>query len=136
MAAGVKSQSEDLKGLIQHQAQIRKWLQEVNLKITEVEDSYLEDTPLGNIVRGFEIDGRPLPLRNRGQERMFSNSSYTVWCDNKIQENIDGGDKKVANKSEVKGSNQPKSKKARKSSSSLAISKSGKDTDPDWGDDY
>lgn len=65
-----KGQSDDLKALIQHQAQVKKWLLEVrvtcelnsinlkkmsqvNKRIADLEESYLEDTPLGNIVRGW-----------------------------------------------------------------------------------
>lgn len=83
--------SDELKQLIAHQAQIKSWLSEVNTRIAEMEESYLEETPMGNIVRGWEIDGKLLPLRSRGggpgeeKEKIFSNSSYQCWLETKAQ---------------------------------------------------
>jgi hypothetical protein len=41
---------------------------------------HMQDTPLGNVVRGWDPDGKPLPLRSRSQmdekERLFTYSSY------------------------------------------------------------
>ena len=77
--------SEELRILTEHQKQIKSWLSEVQQKITTLEDSYLEDTTLGNVVRGWEVDGKAAPLfKMKGQEdkeRIFSNSSYSVWLD-------------------------------------------------------
>jgi hypothetical protein len=78
--------SDEMKGLLEHQKKIQSWLHNVNNKIYSLEESYLEETPLGNIVRGWEIDGKLLPLKTKGQEereRLFSFSSYQIWMDKK-----------------------------------------------------
>lgn len=71
--------SAELKNLKDHHSQIKTWMHKVQMKIYELESSYLEETSMGNLVRGWETDGRP-PLKSRGQfdekERMFSNSSH------------------------------------------------------------
>lgn len=40
--------SEELRGLLDHQKEIKKWLSLVEAKIFKAETRYLEDTPLGN----------------------------------------------------------------------------------------
>ena len=42
---------------------------------------YLQETPLGNIVRGWDVDSKPIQTRNRieEKERVFSLSSYANW---------------------------------------------------------
>ncbi len=83
------AESEDLKKLKEHHDEIKQWINSVQSKIYELETSYLEETQLGNIIKGWEIDGRP-PLKLRGQceekERLFSFSSYEVWQDHKTQQ--------------------------------------------------
>lgn len=80
--------SDELKSLISHRQQIKSWLADTNARIAELEEAYLEDTPHGNIVRGFETDGRLLPLRKSvdDKERMFSNSSYQYWLSKNLQD--------------------------------------------------
>ena len=129
--------SADLKGLLEHQSQIKQWLKDVNSKIYTLEEAYLEETPLGNIIRGWEIDGKPLPLKMKGQEekeRLFTFSSYQMWFDKKgsvdsAQEGV--GEKRshhAANGSNNKSLDGPKSKKSRK----ISNSKKGADQYEEW----
>jgi hypothetical protein len=67
--------------LLSHQRQVHTWLQDVELRIAELEAAYLDETAasLGNIVRGFDVDAKPLIGRSRvieEKEKVFSNSSY------------------------------------------------------------
>ena len=75
----VVEESAELKSLKEHHSQIKMWMTKVQLKIYELETSYLEETSMGNLVKGWETDGRP-PLKSRGQfdekERIFSFSSH------------------------------------------------------------
>ena len=85
-----KLSSNELSRLKEHHKDILKWSETVKNKIHEVETIYLEDTKLGNIIRGWELDGRPVSShRNRSQheekERLFSSSSYQDWLDQKSQ---------------------------------------------------
>jgi replicative superfamily II helicase len=86
--------SEKLYELRQHQQEIQNWLNLVNRKIEDLEDSYLSETNLGNIVRGWDIDGKsqrfykgPSDEKDPGtiKEKIFSCSSYEVWFENKVQ---------------------------------------------------
>ncbi|RYH24023.1 hypothetical protein EON65_17145 [archaeon] len=83
--------SEALNYLTEHQQQVNKWLSIVNAKIFELETSYLlDETPNGNVVRGWETDGRPPPIhRTRAiddKERLFSYSSYGYYVAKKEEE--------------------------------------------------
>ncbi len=85
-----KVESADLKHLKEQQAQIKKWMSSVHSKIYELETAYLEETHVqGNIVKGWEVDGRP-PLKPKAQcedkERLFTYSSHEMWLDNKNQQ--------------------------------------------------
>ena len=86
-SAGASKRSlSDLRDLLEQQAQIKEWLQLADQRIYELEEAYLESTPLGNIIRGWDIDGKPMPSRPKTvdeKERLFSNSSYQVYLDNK-----------------------------------------------------
>jgi Histone acetyltransferase subunit NuA4 len=79
--------SDEMKGLVEHQKQIKGWLSDVNSKIVQLEEAYLEETTLGNVVRGWEIDGsKPLAPKFKWQEdreRIFSLSSYQAFLDSK-----------------------------------------------------
>lgn len=77
--------NNEMKGLLEHQAEIQKWLTEVNRRLYDLEGQYLEDTPFGNIIRGWDNQdpSRGLTLR-RGfeeKERLFSHSSYKIWLE-------------------------------------------------------
>ena len=109
-------ETEELRAIKEHQAQIKKWLIDVKRKIYEIETNYLEETQLGNIIRGWEIDRPPL-TRVRGQcdekERLFSYSSYEFSSELKQnQENGPGVTKHSSNLSKV--ANGPKMKKTKK----------------------
>ena len=79
----------DMKALLDHQKEIRMWLQDVNRKIARLEDQYLDDTTNGNIIRGWDVEGRNSVVGTAttssrvrgvdGKEKLFSNSSYKVW---------------------------------------------------------
>jgi hypothetical protein len=66
-----------LEILINHQKQIKGWIQSVHSKIYELETSYLDESKLGNIIKGFEIDGRTqIKSKYDDKGRLFSGSSY------------------------------------------------------------
>ena len=73
--------STDMKKLLEHQYQINIWLMQAEQKIYQLEEAYLLDTPLGNIVRGWgDIEAnQKTHQRSRGavddRERIFSSSS-------------------------------------------------------------
>ena len=93
---GVSGLSEEMQNLLEQQQQIEEWLRDAEQRIYELEGTYLEETPLGNIVRGWEVDCKPLTSTRGGideKERIFSNSSYQVWVENRSlqqpEQNID-----------------------------------------------
>jgi len=90
-----EKQSADLIGLIEHQSQIREWIKAVNSRIYELEESYLEETNMGNIIRGFDQDGKLVNIRKGNQaedkERLFSFSSYSMWLDSKLSKTSEHG---------------------------------------------
>ena len=51
-------QSEEMKELLAHQTEIKKWIDQVNNRVFELEDKYLVETPHGNMLKGWEIDGK------------------------------------------------------------------------------
>lgn len=134
-SASVGQQSEELRRLLDHQLQIKRWSAEVNSKIYSLEESYLEQTPLGNIIRGWEIDGKPLPLKMKGQEekeRLFSFSSFQIYSDKKWNTDATetAGEKRShhAAAGGNKLSDGPKMKKSRKATSA----KKGPDFHEEW----
>ena len=117
--------SDEMKGLVEQQIKIKKWLAEVHAKIYKLEEAYLEETPLGNIIHGWDIDNKT-NFKYKGQEdkeRLFSGSSYHAHADKKaapetISEAI--GEKRshhAASGSSSKASEGTKSKKVKKSHS-------------------
>lgn len=81
------SKSKELSELLEHQKQIKEWLETVNTRIFEFEDKYLTETINGNIIKGWESDGKFLPVRgggNRGfvedKDRLFTYSSCEAWA--------------------------------------------------------
>ena len=134
-SASVGHQSEELRRLLEHQLQIKRWSAEVNSKIYSLEESYLEQTPLGNIIRGWEIDGKPLPLKMKGQEekeRLFSFSSFQIYSDKKWNTDAaeTAGEKRShhAANGNSKLSDGPKMKKSKKATSA----KKGPDFHEEW----
>jgi hypothetical protein len=69
----------ELAALLEHQKEIQNWLNLCEDRIFEMETSYLDETPGGNMIRGWDLDGRP-PLRRQPEEkeRIFSGSSYST----------------------------------------------------------
>jgi hypothetical protein len=83
--AGASALSAEMNGLLEHKKQIRQWLTSVEQRIWELEETYLDETPMGNIIRGWEMDGKP-PSFRRGNEdkdqlRLFSYSSYDSFME-------------------------------------------------------
>lgn len=85
---------DHMKHLLDQQQQLQTWSRQVNKKIFELETIYLDESAFGNIVRGWDLDGRLGPIRPRGQvddkERLFSNSSYATWFDKKNHQDNTG----------------------------------------------
>jgi hypothetical protein len=112
-----KKETPEMKALIDHQQQIKSWLHEVERRILELETSYLEDTPLGNIVKGWDVDGKPNTSINRNieeKERIFSLSSYHMWMESK---STNDPDSTTQTSSRLANDGNPQKKKSRKSSS-------------------
>lgn len=97
---------QQLKLLKQQQGQLQQWLNQVNNKLYEIETQYLDDTPLGSIIRGWDIDGKTAPPSYRSKnniderERLFSFSSIAF-----MQEKKASLANPVVEKSMVVGSN-------------------------------
>jgi len=118
----LKEVQELIAGLIEHKAQIQKWTVDIERKIYELEETYIEETPNGNIVRGWELDQKN-PNANRSRqiedkERIFSCSSYLLWMDSKTIFPAESENRKNSNSRADHSANQPRQKKTRKSSSS------------------
>jgi hypothetical protein len=77
--------SEEMVTLLKNQRQIKEWQIMVKGRLNEMEDAYLRETPFGNVIRGFEVDGGTRSRGDRGREindekeRLFSGSSWPVW---------------------------------------------------------
>ena len=84
MTNGDEKISNEMKELLENQREIEEWLDTVNNRIFELEDKYLLETPHGNVIKGWEIDGKMLP--NRGnklvedKDRLFTYSSVNAWA--------------------------------------------------------
>ena len=80
----MESTSDEMNELLANQREISDWLETVNNRIFELEDKYLLETPHGNVIKGWEIDGKMLP--NRGnklvedKDRLFTYSSVNAWA--------------------------------------------------------
>jgi hypothetical protein len=110
--------SEKMKALLEHQQQLKTWLHDVKHKIYETETIYLEETQLGNLVKGWEIDGRPPLSRVRGQceekERLFTYSSYETLMEHKQTQEVGLIEKKLTTASTIKSAQVPKARKLKK----------------------
>ena len=125
--------SAELQHLLSQSRQIKNWIADVEQKIVELETSYLEDTSMGmgNIVRGWDVDLKPVAGRARAiddKERIFSQSSYKVWLGNKTAQESAGNKRALESAVEIP----PKTKKMRKSASR----KSFGGMDDSWGADF
>lgn len=107
-----KKRRSELKELEECESQLNDWIRDVEQKIYELEGQYLDETPMGNILKGWEVDGKPSSrLRSIDEkERLFSNSSYHVYMEGKYLSNDEMNKGRKVHES----SQQPK-KKARRS---------------------
>lgn len=77
--------SEEMASLLKNQKQIKEWQAQLRTRLYEMEDAYLRETPFGNVVRGFEVEGGTRSRGDRGREindekeRLFSGSSWQVF---------------------------------------------------------
>ena len=77
--------SEEMVTLLKNQKQIKEWQAAVKSRLFDMEDAYLRETPFGNVIRGFEVEGGTRSRGERGREindekeRLFSGSSWVVW---------------------------------------------------------
>jgi len=77
------SKSKELKELLAHQTEITEWLDKINNRVFELEDKYLVETLHGNIIKGWEADGKLLPKVNKvveDKDRLFTYSSVNAWA--------------------------------------------------------
>ncbi len=115
-------ESEEMKELKEQHDKIQSWLKDVNAKIYELETTYLDETTFGNVIRGWDLDGRFGPLhRSRGiieeKERLFTYSSYGQVIERKNQPEITIIEKSFGNNNNNKNNangNQQKQKKTKK----------------------
>lgn len=129
MAAAPPAVSAQMAHLLNEKKRIREWLVQVDAKIYSLETMYLVDTAMGNVIRGWDIDARPLEGRARlieDKERLFSQSSFAAGL-SALAVASAGDDKRKADASTAAA---PKTKKMRKSKSGARF---GDDAwDPDF----
>lgn len=76
-------ESEEMKELLAHQIEISEWLDKINNRVFELEDKYLVETLHGNVIKGWEADGKLLPRVNKiveDKDRLFTYSSVNAWA--------------------------------------------------------
>ena len=82
--------SEELNELLRKHKQIQEWKDAVQRRIARLEDVYLRDSSMGNIIRGFDQDASMAPSQKHrhkdnkeldDKEKMFSGSSYAVCAE-------------------------------------------------------
>jgi hypothetical protein len=77
--------SEEMIALLKSRNQVKDWSSQVEKRLYEMEDAYLKETPFGNVIRGFEVEGGTRSRGERGREindekeRLFSASSWKVY---------------------------------------------------------
>ena len=77
--------SEEMMSLLKSRSQVKDWTAQVEKRLYEMEDAYLKETPFGNVIRGFEVEGGTRSRGERGREindekeRLFSASSWKVY---------------------------------------------------------
>jgi hypothetical protein len=143
-----KRKNTDIKELIEHQKEIKKYLKNVEKKIFSLEQTYLDETPGGNVVRGWEAESKPFNKKGiEPKERLFSNSSYHVFQDYKpiqdelaIEAKITASNTKVTKAPYAQSSSEPKKKKKRKARKEAkppkAIPAAAASYDHEWTADY
>lgn len=142
------SVSKEMASLLEHQKEIKNWKIQVNKRIYDLEEQYLEETLGGNIIKGWDLEGREKMIKRlqfEEKERLFSFSSYTTWneCQRGINpsktKQLESGinmnnsssdnNSKYQNIKHPTSSNQPKKKKRSSTSSSNVSLLTKKDDD-------
>ncbi len=89
--ASAPSLSPSMQHLLNQQKYVKNLLAEVEQKILTLENTYLIETTLGNVVRGWDVDAKPVVGRPRladDKEKLFSQSSYNTWLEYKLHSEI------------------------------------------------
>lgn len=91
--------SEEMKDLLAHQREIKEWQTLVNQRIYDLESSYMDEpSSLGNILRGWDVNGRTFPVRRgpvEDKDRLFSSSSYHIYLNMKTEQEIEAEKKSI-----------------------------------------
>ena len=84
--------------MARHQKHLREWQMNVHERIEVMEDSYLKETSMGNIIRGFDQDTQPLRFKDKAakdleseKERLFSSSNHSVYQERQKTESVTRG---------------------------------------------
>jgi chromatin modification-related protein EAF6 len=103
-----------LKKIQSQRKQLQDWIKCVNGRVFELETAYLEETANGNIVKGWDLDGR-LPLKKGSgideKDRLFSNSSYTYMTSKRQHSDLYFGNDSKQTSHSRNNSNLPKNLK-------------------------
>lgn len=71
------TKSPDMTNLLAYQSKLQELAQRVNQRIFQLEEQYLEETTMGNVIRGWDQDAKPMQKKSsvEDKDRLFSNSS-------------------------------------------------------------
>ena len=74
-----------MQALLVQRKQIRDWQVQVNARIHVLEERYLDESSLGNVIKGWDQDAKvsQKKLTIDEKERLFSNSSLHVFRSDK-----------------------------------------------------
>ena len=110
--------SEEMMALMKSRNQVKENAAQVEKRLFEMEDAYLKETPFGNVIRGFEVEGGTRSRGERGREindekeRLFSASSWKVYEERGLTKAAPALSRQVSAIST--GSNEPALKSRRK----------------------
>jgi hypothetical protein len=84
--------SDELAELLKNQRQIKDWQSAIHKRVSRLEELYLKETSMGNIIRGFDLDATQNKDKNRhkdnkdgdDKERMFSGSSFEIYSERQL----------------------------------------------------
>lgn len=79
--------SDEMRVLLQHRKELDESLAQMEAQIFHDEESYIRETPCGNVIRGFEsfhdsklnVEQPKKPRMEVIEERIFSKSSFLFW---------------------------------------------------------